>query len=372
MAASLLPGLHRPPTNSSFSFPRQPRKNPCSVPSPRNPFSASVSPSTSSWEREEQRWLREEQRWLREEQRWLREESRWVSERDSLLREIAALRHRIEALERDRPSLDSVIVSAAASKGIPVGNLPRSALVEETEVQELILEEVRVSESTVEKREMVVDEKKKKSLGRQALRRGSEGNDVRLMQEALQRLGFYSGEEDMEYSSFSSGTERAVRTWQATVGAPEDGIMTADLLEWLFMEKSTRDAASKFNADGANGAVVASIAETTEIQQKAVTEDGDAPLKVSERRVFLLGENRWEEPSRLIGRGKPFDNAKFVSHTKCLSCRGEGRVMCSECDGSGEPNIEPQFLEWAGEDAKCQYCEGLGYTTCDVCRGGNN
>lgn len=35
---------------------------------------------------------------------------------------------------------------------------------------------------------------------------------------------------------------------QATVGAPEDGIMTADLLEQLFMEKSTRDAASKFNA----------------------------------------------------------------------------------------------------------------------------
>lgn len=27
-------------------------------------------------------------------------------------------------------------------------------------------------------------------------------------------LGFYSGEEDMEYSSFSSGTERAVKTWQ--------------------------------------------------------------------------------------------------------------------------------------------------------------
>lgn len=33
-------------------------------------------------------------------------------------------------------------------------------------------------------------------------------------QEALLRLGFYSGEEDMEFSSFSSGTERAVKTWQ--------------------------------------------------------------------------------------------------------------------------------------------------------------
>lgn len=27
-------------------------------------------------------------------------------------------------------------------------------------------------------------------------------------------LGFYSGEEDMEFCSFSSGTERAVKTWQ--------------------------------------------------------------------------------------------------------------------------------------------------------------
>ncbi|XP_020418966.1 uncharacterized protein LOC18793217 isoform X1 [Prunus persica] len=49
------------------------------------------------------------------------------------------------------------------------------------------------------------------------------------MQEALQKLGFYSGEEDMEFSSFSSGTERAVKTWQASLDAPQDGIVTAEL-----------------------------------------------------------------------------------------------------------------------------------------------
>lgn len=38
-----------------------------------------------------------------------------------------------------------------------------------------------------------------------------------LWQEALLKLGFYSGEEDMEFSSFSSGTERAVKTWQVSV-----------------------------------------------------------------------------------------------------------------------------------------------------------
>lgn len=37
-----------------------------------------------------------------------------------------------------------------------------------------------------------------------------------FLKEALQKLGFYSGEEDMEFCSFSSGTERAVKTWQVS------------------------------------------------------------------------------------------------------------------------------------------------------------
>jgi hypothetical protein len=49
------------------------------------------------------------------------------------------------------------------------------------------------------------------------------------MQEALQKLGFYSGEEDMEYSSFSSGTDRAVKTWQ--VGTASSFTVTS-LLKW--------------------------------------------------------------------------------------------------------------------------------------------
>ncbi|CAL8137833.1 unnamed protein product [Prunus armeniaca] len=37
----------------------------------------------------------------------------------------------------------------------------------------------------------------------------------------------------MEFSSFSSGTERVVKTWQASLDAPQDGIVTAELLEQL-------------------------------------------------------------------------------------------------------------------------------------------
>ncbi|KAI3722831.1 hypothetical protein L2E82_24972 [Cichorium intybus] len=50
-----------------------------------------------------------------------------------------------------------------------------------------------------------------------------------FFREALQKLGFYCGEEDDEFSSFSTGTEIAVKTWQASIGVPETGMVTADL-----------------------------------------------------------------------------------------------------------------------------------------------
>ncbi|PQM35961.1 uncharacterized protein Pyn_01241 [Prunus yedoensis var. nudiflora] len=70
------------------------------------------------------------------------------------------------------------------------------------------------------------------------------------MQEALQKLGFYSGEEDMEFSSFSSGTN-VVKTWQ----------------------------------EDTNGATVTSATEISEVQQTLVKE-GVTEVEVSEHRVF--------------------------------------------------------------------------------------
>lgn len=187
-----------------------------------------------------------------------------------------------------------------------------------------------------------------------------------LTQEALEKLGYYSGEEDMEFSSFSSGTERAVKTWQATVRVSESGIMTSDLLDMLFTGQVGQDVKTK---DGINGAAIPSITEIAEIQQTVVKGNGVSGVGLSENRVFLIGENRWEDPSRLTQKNKPISSATNASTKKCISCRGEGRLMCVECDGTGEPNIEPQFLEWVGEDTKCPYCEGLGSIVCDVCEG---
>ncbi|PSR84750.1 Protein EMBRYO SAC DEVELOPMENT ARREST 3 like [Actinidia chinensis var. chinensis] len=333
---------------------------------------SSSSLSNSNYEREEARWLREEQRWLREEQRWLRHEQRWLDERESLLRQVAALNLRIQELERRRSEMQGIPLNQIAESGSIAVPMPMPIVVVETAVAEESGGKV-VEEEVVVVKEVVGEGKK-----RATLRKGSEGDDVRAMQEALQKLGFYSGEEDMEFSSFSSGTERAVKTWQATLGAREDGIMTAELQERLYMEPLTGGSGLAVNADpkgndvtapkvGVNGAAFASTMEILEIQQTVVEEEGITEVDVSEHRVFLLGENRWEEPSRVTGRNKQGGGAK--STTKCLSCRGEGRILCMECDGTGEPNIEQQFMEWVDEGTKCPYCEGLGYTACDVCEG---
>ncbi|XP_062109107.1 protein disulfide isomerase pTAC5, chloroplastic isoform X1 [Humulus lupulus] len=337
---------------------------------------------SSQFDRQVTFWIREEQRWIREEQRWLREEQRWARERDSLLRRIAELELQIQALEQQK----SVQAGAEVSETIANISGLLQILKEKNRIAEtgssatpMVLEEnksVEKEEVVVERVIRVVEEesKKMKEKKRSTLRMGSEGEEVQAMQEALGNLGFYSGEEDIEFSSFSTGTERAVKTWQSTFGAPEDGIMTAELLERLY-EEIIQGPESSINAkpkEGENGAPVSSVTEVSNIQQTVVKEEGINKAEVTRNRVFLLGENRWEDSSRLIGINKKDSESKTnEATTKCITCRGEGRLLCLECDGTGEPNVEPQFLEWVGgeENAKCPYCEGLGYTICDVCDG---
>ncbi|TXG72557.1 hypothetical protein EZV62_001136 [Acer yangbiense] len=344
-------------------------------------FNFRVRATSSGSDREEIRWIREEQRWIREEQRWLREEQRWIQERESLLREISELKLQVKALENRNLNVGvsvSDTISNIAGLLQVIFVLKEKNLIAERATTLVEEEEIEDEEKVQEVKEVIriLEGVGKK---RQTLRTGSEGVEVKAMQEALLNLGFYSGEEDMEFSSFSTGTERAVKTWQAAIGTREDGIMTAELLERLYMKQQFEDGGTNLSADqeatstavpqgGMNGAAVASVTEISEMQQRVIK--GVTEVEVSQHRVFLLGENRWEDPSRLAGRDQNVvDSETKNGTTKCLACRGEGRLMCSECDGTGEPNIEPQFMEWIGEDTKCPYCEGLGYTICDVCEG---
>ncbi|XP_023634471.1 protein disulfide isomerase pTAC5, chloroplastic [Capsella rubella] len=348
----------------------------------------------SGYDREEVRWLREEQRWIREEQRWIREEQRWIRERESLLREISDLQLKIESLESRNSQLGSSVPDTVSSiaallqvlkekNRISESGLSATPMVLEN-TRELVVEEEEVELVEEEEKRVIIAEEKVrvsepdlKKEKRRTLKVGSEGDDVQALQEALLKLGFYSGEEDMEFSSFSSGTARAVKTWQASLGVREDGVMTAELLQRLFMDEDTETDKDEANTvkqeEAGNGAVFTSVTQVPEKKQSIIKDQSDGEVDVTQNRVFLLGENRWEDPSRLIGRNKPVDRSKSTNtKTRCITCRGEGRLMCLECDGTGEPNIEPQFMEWVGEDTKCPYCEGLGYTICDVCDGNKN
>lgn len=149
-------------------------------------FSSSES---SSFEREEQRWLREEQRWLREEQRWIREELRWRNEREALLGEIETLRSKIEELDKvkDRNlNVGGVLqvlrneVSRIAERGSSAVPLVVESLEREDQVEaEAEEEEVKEVVGVFEKEKVGDDEVKKKRI---TLRKGSEGDDVRIMQ----------------------------------------------------------------------------------------------------------------------------------------------------------------------------------------------
>ncbi|EPS58648.1 hypothetical protein M569_16164 [Genlisea aurea] len=337
--------------------------------SPKFRVCFSVSASNQNPIDEEARWLREEQRWLREEQRWLREEQRWNADRHSLLHEITCLKLRIEELERLN-SLKRISVPEAISD---VAKLPQVGSADTgSSAVPLTIKAPADSQEVF----IAISNDEETTKRRETLRKGSEGDDVLAMQEALQRLGFYSGEEDMEFSSFSSGTERAVKTWQATLGEPEDGVMTADLLDGLFASVAAKhipQASEASTIKTTNGAAAGATTEISKLHHRIATTEESAVEEEEEEeasqhhRVFLLGENRWEEPSRLrkATPAKTVVTGRVV--TKCPSCRGEGRLLCMECDGTGEPNVEPQFLEWVDEGGKCPYCDGLGYTTCDAC-----
>lgn len=410
-------------------------------------------------EREEARWLREEKRWLREEERWLREEARWNIEHESLVQQSAALSNEIEVLKHEIAQLQNQlkdeklkdgaisdliislttllqslnranalgtdsrvstiqgqIASATSSASIFLDGLSdvsskipvripenvstvHTTLMESTEVSSTEMRESTSNDSSTTSRNS--------AKKRRTLKKGAEGDDVKMMQEALAKLGFYSGEDDMEYSVFSSGTDRAVRSWQAMIGTSEDGIATTELLIKLFGEETQNiskrekeasvSASSSHPKAGTGGAVKSPLGVTlqgpasSDVKTQGSTSSGvktqvsvspgsTAPLQKSEtlestynstepfqNRVYLLGENRWEEPSRLLSKNGP--SPAVVVGEKCFSCKGQGNTMCTECEGTGELNVEEQFLEWAEEGAKCPYCEGAGVINCDVCDG---
>ena len=66
------------------------------------------------------------------------------------------------------------------------------------------------------------------------LQKGSSGNEVRALQNALIELGFLTGKAD---GKFGSGTEKAVIAFQKANGYPDTGIMDANIQAFLYSGK---------------------------------------------------------------------------------------------------------------------------------------
>jgi len=391
------------------------------------------------WLREEQRWLREEERWRREETRWTEERNAWAQESLAMAEEIKALKQEMEQLRaytsserltngslsnvttglkalleylqtsefKQAPpitekrhalhtSSSSFTVSSSSSSSSETNTISKegidlathsTASMSDFSIDLVPVEEDIVSVSSSSKTAsgsttgrglQEPNSTQNSPTRRRVLKRGAEGAEVRTLQEALAKLGYYSGEEEIEYSSFATGTEAAAKAWQVSVGAVDDGVMSSQLLAQLYGEENSAVAVSERkqpNGQASSAKQTAGSLETKPMEQEREIDrfstTDDETGHGSRTRVYLLGENRWEDSSRLIKKSKGQTmNSKPATVMMCFSCRGEGVTLCTECEGTGDLNVEEQFLEWVEENAKCPYCEGSGSVSCDVCLGG--
>ncbi len=79
------------------------------------------------------------------------------------------------------------------------------------------------------------------------------------------------------------------------------------------------------------------VEQEREIDRFSTTDDETG--HGSRTRVYLLGENRWEDSSRLIKKSKGQTmNSKPATVMMCFSCRGEGVTLCT----GSFPNLLPK------------------------------
>lgn len=96
--------------------------------------------------------------------------------------------------------------------------------------------------------------------------------NVHYLQCALEREGFYCGEDDMRWWQFGSSTESALRTFQAVSNLPETGV--TDSRTWLALMGDTAVPADLLELHSAD----------PEFDDDMAGHDGA---------VWLLGEHRW-------------------------------------------------------------------------------
>ena len=137
-------------------------------------------------------------------------------------------------------------------------------------------------------------------------RRGSSGEQVRVIQDKLKRWGYYDGAVD---GIFGSATEKAVRYFQRSNGLAEDGIVG----------KNTLTALGMFNT-GAGSSSTAAQDATVALLARVISAEARGEPYVGQVAVGAVILNRVEHPSF------PSSVAGVVYQPGAFTCMVDGQI----------------------------------------------
>lgn len=145
------------------------------------------------------------------------------------------------------------------------------------------------------------------SAGAAVYRKGSSGEQVRVIQEKLKRWGYYDGEVDGIYGS---ATVRAVRYFQRTNGLSEDGVAGADTLAALGIFTAGAGASSGAAAQSAD----------VELLARVISAEARGEPYAGQVAVGAVILNRVEHPSF------PSSVAGVVYQPGAFTCMTDGQI----------------------------------------------
>lgn len=114
-----------------------------------------------------------------------------------------------------------------------------------------------------------------------SLMEGDGGREVHVLHVALTEAGYHPGEDDTVWWIFGTETTAAVKTCQACSGLPESGVVNAATWLAILGPDATPAAASTLRSNASD----------------------DEDLEFKGDRVWLIGEQRWSDSSKL-GKGQ--------------------------------------------------------------------
>eukprot|EP01024_Parvocaulis_polyphysoides_P044370 TRINITY_DN4086_c0_g1_i7.p1 TRINITY_DN4086_c0_g1~~TRINITY_DN4086_c0_g1_i7.p1 ORF type:complete len:633 (+),score=134.51 TRINITY_DN4086_c0_g1_i7:104-1900(+) len=147
----------------------------------------------------------------------------------------------------------------------------------ESEETNIGAKEVIMATAVKEEQIPIITKADKASLDWPVLMEGDGGKEVHSLQVALGRKGFYCGGEDTEWWQFGNSTLEALKTFQECNSLPVSGVSDANSWKALLGQNAAPEDVAKIKAG----------------------DDTDQDMSDQNGRIWLMGEQRWSDPSRL-------------------------------------------------------------------------